>query len=163
MEMMEMISQRRGRSGNQLRPNDEVLHSQSEAGRRRAKVASSTASSLFFSFSLSLSFALALLVIGPLFLLTSAAAECPPRNCTSPTLGGGIPCPPPLICVYTELGRPEVDIPHTGHCVLPSYCQVSGEYFAVGLNGIPSADGCNTCGCSRGGILGCTEIACLSN
>lgn len=39
-------------------------------------------------------------------------------------------------------------------------CTYNGETFVVG-DSFPALDGCNTCYCDQGGMVGCTEMACL--
>ena len=51
-----------------------------------------------------------------------------------------------------------------GHCPWPGEetgCVVDGVLIGVGSS-IPAPDGCNTCTCTQGGDLACTERACLS-
>ena len=42
----------------------------------------------------------------------------------------------------------------------PNVCEVNGRVYADGDTGVPAPDGCNTCGCSAGELVACTERAC---
>lgn len=65
----------------------------------------------------------------------------------------GIPCPEGYGCVldgtYPDAG---------GHCE-PYVCKYDGEEYLAG-DSFPAGDGCNTCTCTEGGRVACTEIYC---
>ena len=42
----------------------------------------------------------------------------------------------------------------------PNVCEYNGQTYNPG-DSFPSSDGCNSCFCSAGGQVGCTEIACV--
>lgn len=61
-------------------------------------------------------------------------------------------CEPDLVCVPRE---PTGDVP--GICAA---CEYGGQPYQAGES-FPADDGCNTCTCTEGGLIACTERACL--
>ncbi|GBG77922.1 hypothetical protein CBR_g25853 [Chara braunii] len=83
-----------------------------------------------------------------------------PRTCRTETVAGGVRCPTGKVCVVSTLGRPEVDIPHSGYCGRArrgKQCFYKGYYYQTGVDGIPTGDGCNFCSCEAGGVLKCSN------
>jgi hypothetical protein len=46
-----------------------------------------------------------------------------------------------------------------GACPAADGCDFNGKHYAVG-EAFPDADGCNTCNCTKGGTVACTQRAC---
>lgn len=80
-------------------------------------------------------------------------------------------CKPSDMCIL--LLPPPARNPSTGECVeFPTVCDVptgwpacegctyEGVSYAPGES-FPASDGCNTCSCSAGGAIACTEMACI--
>jgi len=86
------------------------------------------------------------------------ASECVPFVSEGESCNGFVlpwtreQCEPGLICVPSE---PTGDVP--GTCAT---CNYNGEPKFEGES-FPSDDGCNTCTCGAGGLIACTERACL--
>ncbi|MDD9965957.1 MAG: hypothetical protein OXR73_07040, partial [Myxococcales bacterium] len=59
-------------------------------------------------------------------------------------------------CTLNRLARCHQD----GGCPDVTACEYDGQQFAEGER-FPSADGCNTCTCAEGGLVACTERACV--
>ncbi len=111
--------------------------------------------------------------------------ECPHGRCESTVTCAGLDCPPPppaecvncgdgsqLICLALPAPCPEGEVREIvggcyGECVDPATCETGstntcdyeGVTYQVGES-FPSIDGCNTCSCSEGGLVACTERAC---
>ncbi len=51
-----------------------------------------------------------------------------------------------------------VSVQSAGACVSTT-CTYEGKMYKVGET-FPASDGCNTCSCEKGGVVGCTKIAC---
>ena len=58
-----------------------------------------------------------------------------------------------LVCASQLLGCPEGD---------PGTCSYNGRVYRVG-DTFAASDGCNTCSCTAGGAITCTERACLAD
>jgi hypothetical protein len=86
---------------------------------------------------------------------TCTAEECGPAPlapnylCADGTVAG------PGDCVRDEHGA-------CGWTYVSCSCSYDGVVYEPG-DSFPSSDGCNTCSCSEGGLVACTERACVSD
>jgi hypothetical protein len=67
------------------------------------------------------------------------------------------PCAPPP----TDVEDNRVAVCESGQCTLVDGCDYGGTVYRVGAT-FTAADGCNTCNCGAGGVVGCTKKLCFA-